>query len=314
VSEGQDTRPGAAESQVGAGFAAMAAGNWCGARDAFAGVLAVTEVPEALFGMASALFWLGDIAGTIANCEKAYAAFRRRGDAMFAAGAALSLVGYNKGYLGNTAAARGWLSRATRIIEAEVPALRGELLGATAFVTDDPVLSEALAREAADIGRANGNSDLELMAMHAVGQALPYAMMLKMIPMAASHARVPEDRRAELLADLRNNDPAIMQRIFRGYLSYLNRSDAPEKRLCAAGVPAWVVHAEKGDGGLTAAERSTLEECPHTSVITIPGTSYSSRTRNPNGSPRVSLRHSVRPADLTHMRQMSPAIGGIEAV
>ena len=32
--------------------------------------------------------------------------------------------------------------------------------------------SEALARQAAEIGRANGNSDLELMAMHAVGQAL----------------------------------------------------------------------------------------------------------------------------------------------
>jgi pimeloyl-ACP methyl ester carboxylesterase len=39
-------------------------------------------------------------------------------------------------------------------------------------------------------------------------------------------------------------------------------------------VPAWVVHAEKGDGGLTDDERRTLEACSHTSVITIPGTSY----------------------------------------
>ena len=161
-----------AESQVGAGFQAMATGDWRGARDAFSAVLAVAEVPEALFGLANALFWLGDLAGTIANCEKAYAGFRRRGDPMFAAGAALALVGYNKGYLGNTAAARGWLSRAARIIENEAPELRGELLGATAYVTEDPVESEALARQAADIGRANGNSDLELMAMHAVGQAL----------------------------------------------------------------------------------------------------------------------------------------------
>ena len=161
-----------AESQVGAGFQAMATGDWRGARDAFSAVLAVAEVPEALFGLANALFWLGDLAGTIANCEKAYAGFRRRGDPMFAAGAALALVGYNKGYLGNTAAARGWLSRAARIIENEAPELRGELLGATAYVTEDPVESEALARQAAEIGRANGNSDLELMAMHAVGQAL----------------------------------------------------------------------------------------------------------------------------------------------
>jgi DNA-binding CsgD family transcriptional regulator len=150
----------------------MAAGDWRGARDAFADVVALAEVPEALFGLAQALFWLGDLAGTIASCEKAYAAFRRRGDLMFAAGAALSLVGYNKGYLGNTAAARGWLSRAARIIDGDVPELRGELLGATAYVTDDPVESEALARRAVEIGRASGNSDLELMALHAVGQAL----------------------------------------------------------------------------------------------------------------------------------------------
>jgi len=162
----------AVESGVGTGFQAIAVGDWRGAGDAFSAVLEVAEVPEAFFGLANALFWLGDIAGTIANCEKAYAGFRRRQDPVFAAGAALSLVGYNKGYLGNTAAARGWLSRAARIIETEAPELRGELLGATAYVTDDPVESEALARQAAEIGRANGNPDLELMAMHAVGQAL----------------------------------------------------------------------------------------------------------------------------------------------
>jgi tetratricopeptide (TPR) repeat protein len=129
----------------------MATGDWRGARDAFSAVLEVAEVPEAFFGLANALFWLGDLAGTIASCEKAYGGFRRRGDPMLAAGAALALVGYNKGYLGNTAAARGWLSRAARIIENEVPELRGELLGAIAYVTDDPVQSEALARQAAEI-------------------------------------------------------------------------------------------------------------------------------------------------------------------
>jgi DNA-binding CsgD family transcriptional regulator len=172
VSSGPGDGASADEDQVGAGFQAMAAGDWGGAREAFSAVLMVAEVPEALFGLANALFWLGDLAGTIANCEQAYAAFRRRGDLRSAAGAALSLVGYNKGYLGNTAAARGWLSRAARIIRSYVPELRGELLGATAYVTDDPVESEALARQAAEIGRANGNAGLELMALHAVGQAL----------------------------------------------------------------------------------------------------------------------------------------------
>ena len=41
---------------------------------------------------------------------------------------------------------------------------------------------------------------------------------------------------------------------------------------CAdAGVPTWIVHAEKGDGGLTDEERRTLEACPHAHLVTIPG-------------------------------------------
>jgi hypothetical protein len=158
MSDGSGAGPGEVEIQVGAGFQALAAGDWRGARDAFSAVLEVAEVPAALLGRAIALFWLGDLVGTIASCEMAYAAARRRRDPALAAGAALSLVGYNKGYLGNSAAARGWLARATRIIENEVPELRGQLLGATAYVTDDPVQSEALARQAAEMGRVSGDS------------------------------------------------------------------------------------------------------------------------------------------------------------
>jgi len=32
-----------------------------------------------------------------------------------------------------------------------------------------------------------------------------------------------------------------------------------------------VVHAEKGDGGLTKHERTVLEACPHVRLVTIPG-------------------------------------------
>lgn len=65
-----------------------------------------------------------------------------------------------------------------------------------------------------------------------------------------------------------------MRQIFGGYLSYLGRHDSPAARLCQAGVPAWVVHADKGDDELTDDERSILEACPHTTVVTIPRTSY----------------------------------------
>ena len=40
---------------------------------------------------------------------------------------------------------------------------------------------------------------------------------------------------------------------------------------CRAEIPTWIVHAEKGDGGLTEEERRTLEACAHTHVVTIPG-------------------------------------------
>jgi DNA-binding CsgD family transcriptional regulator len=172
VSEGPGAVPGAAGSQVGAGFEAMAAGDWSAARDAFAAVLGVAEVPEALLGLANAYYWLGDLPAMMQSLERAYAAARQRPDPVLAAAAALSLVGYHKQFMGNVAAARGWLARAARIVEAEAPQLRGELLGGTAFVTDDPVESERLAREVLAIGRANGNTDLELLAMTAVGGAL----------------------------------------------------------------------------------------------------------------------------------------------
>jgi hypothetical protein len=43
------------------------------------------------------------------------------------------------------------------------------------------------------------------------------------------------------------------------------------ERLVASGIPAWVVHAEKGDGRLTDAERATLDADPLVTVVTIPG-------------------------------------------
>ncbi|MFF0752265.1 alpha/beta fold hydrolase [Streptomyces sp. NPDC004267] len=105
--------------------------------------------------------------------------------------------------------------------------------------------------------------------------SLPSAALLKFMGPASKGFRVSPDRRAELLGDLRSNDPHVMRRILRAYLDYLRAQEQPAARLCAAGVPAWVVHAEKkGDGGLTADERRVLEACPHTTVVTTPGSSF----------------------------------------
>ena len=42
--------------------------------------------------------------------------------------------------------------------------------------------------------------------------------------------------------------------------------------LAAASSPVWVVHAEKGgDGGLTNAERVTLDSADNVTLVTVPG-------------------------------------------
>ena len=102
---------------------------------------------------------------------------------------------------------------------------------------------------------------------------LPYSAMRQMMGPLTKQMRVSEERRTELLDDLRRNRPPVMRKIFHEYLQYLRRPDAIE-RLCASAVPAWIVHTEKGDGDLTTDERRTLEACPTTNVITIPGTSF----------------------------------------
>lgn len=104
--------------------------------------------------------------------------------------------------------------------------------------------------------------------------SLPSTAMLRLMGLFTKHTRVSAERRAELVADFRKNDPKVMRQLFRAYLQYLGRHAAPATRLCDAGVPAWVVHAEKGDGGLTDEERRTLEACPRVTLVTIPGTSY----------------------------------------
>jgi DNA-binding CsgD family transcriptional regulator/Tfp pilus assembly protein PilF len=164
--------PSEIDQALGEGFRVLAAGDWVGARDAFQSILESDEVAEALVGLASASYWLADLTVMMQSLERAHAAARRRGDPVMAAGAAMALVGYHKQFFGNTAAARGWLARATRIVETDAPQLRGELLGARSFVTDDPVEAERLAREVVEIGRADGNTDLELLGMTAVGAAM----------------------------------------------------------------------------------------------------------------------------------------------
>jgi pimeloyl-ACP methyl ester carboxylesterase len=100
---------------------------------------------------------------------------------------------------------------------------------------------------------------------------LPAAVLKKGAPSMVKRVPVPPERQVQLRADFARNNTRDMRRGLQAYLRWLHRDDDPARRLCDAGVPAWVVHAEKGDGGLTQHERAVLEACPHVHVVTIPG-------------------------------------------
>lgn len=110
---------------------------------------------------------------------------------------------------------------------------------------------------------------------------LPYSAMLKLVGGMARQSPLPPDRVASLIADLRRNDPSAVRRTVHDYLRYLDRHGTVAPRLCQAGVPAWVVHGESGDGGVSDAERRTLEACPRVSVVTIPGPSFFTPNEEP---------------------------------
>ena len=65
-----------------------------------------------------------------------------------------------------------------------------------------------------------------------------------------------------LQADFARNNTHDMRQGLQAYLRWLHRDDDSARRLCEAGAPAWIVHAEKGDRGLTQLERAVLEACP----------------------------------------------------
>jgi pimeloyl-ACP methyl ester carboxylesterase len=110
---------------------------------------------------------------------------------------------------------------------------------------------------------------------------LPFSAMLKMVGAAVKGSPLAPGRRDELAADLRKNDPRVMRMAIHEYLRYLDRHRSVAPRLCQAAVPAWVVHGESGDGGVTDHERRILGACPQINLITIPGTSYFTPNEEP---------------------------------
>jgi pimeloyl-ACP methyl ester carboxylesterase len=130
------------------------------------------------------------------------------------------------------------------------------LLGASLSSKDEPAFFRAIVRSTSVLG----NLPMKILSAGA-------ASMVKRIPASA-------ERHSELRADFRRNKPRDNRIGLREYLRWLKQGDGRAERLCQAGVPTWIVHAEKGDGGLTADERGTLETCPNAHLVTIPGSVF----------------------------------------
>ncbi len=164
------------DTLIETGREALETGDWAAARDAFAAAVGADETPEALLGLADALWWLEDVEDSQRRRERAYAALRRAGAWPQAAGVAMTLCINEGRSLGNYAAARGWLGRAARLVaDHGLAPLEGwVLLGRASVANEDGAVAEAhdLARAAAEAARASGDADLELCAISLVGGTL----------------------------------------------------------------------------------------------------------------------------------------------
>ena len=154
---------------------ALGAGRWEEARDGFEAALEIEESGGALFGLALALWWLGDPVSSIVLQERAFGMFRRDGDNENAFFAAMYLcLGYDMTF-GNSSASRGWLAKASRVVEENgLDLLRGWVLLCEAVTLDDenPVAAEEKAREALHAARQSKDADLDICARSELGAVL----------------------------------------------------------------------------------------------------------------------------------------------
>jgi hypothetical protein len=102
----------------------------------------------------------------------------------------------------------------------------------------------------------------------------PMATLLRLMPLMARTAKTTKLHKKELIEDFKQNRAGDAVGACVEYLDYIAEDRDFAAELAASGNPVWVVHAEKGDGGLTDAERATLEAAPNVTLVTIPGSVF----------------------------------------
>jgi DNA-binding CsgD family transcriptional regulator len=162
---------------LGVAQQALREGEWHVARQAFERALSSSEQPEVLEGLASAAWWLQDAACVLETRERAYRAYRKRGDARSAARLAIALAGDSLNFRGEPAVAQGWQQRARELlVDCDLVPEQGWLeLAEGDFalsVQSDPQAAAARADAAWQIGQSLRIEDIRVQAHALSGAAL----------------------------------------------------------------------------------------------------------------------------------------------
>jgi LuxR family maltose regulon positive regulatory protein len=161
---------------IQAGQEALARGAWEEARSVFERALRADESPEAFEGLGVATWWLEDDAATIDARRRAYRLYLDRGDRSGAARVATGLT-LDHFFHSDRAVANGWVQRAHRLLESfeqspEIGWLAIVEAHMALMADHDPATAQRISAQAASLGRALGDTNLEMLALAFEGLAL----------------------------------------------------------------------------------------------------------------------------------------------
>ncbi len=163
------------ESNIASGMRAWEGHDWSTAYEQLLPLLdADVGDPKQLEALAEAAWWCGHLDDTIAAQERAFKAYSAEGRNIDAAGLAVDLAEHHALRF-QPSAARGWMARASRLLEDEPPSpALGNLrrLQAVFAAGSEDGLEEAieLATRVEAIGRDTGNRDVEVLGLHDRGR------------------------------------------------------------------------------------------------------------------------------------------------
>src|SRR3984893_3257599 len=149
-----------------AGLGAIDRADWKGAEELFRQAGTLGDSAEVLEGLATALWWQDQLEEARILRERAFSAFKARGDFGAAAWLALMLSAQYARVLGDEPGARAWAARSHRLIAKPKPcAEAGRILLISALASTNWRDVERATSEAMDIAKRFGDVDFEILAL-----------------------------------------------------------------------------------------------------------------------------------------------------